>query len=98
MPFALAQRAQENFVAPCADPGLTIGRDIGADHDAERSLDRSPAGEGLAVGRGVTARAVARERQVPPPLYLSEILRVEAGPGFVGLRPPARRQAESDEE
>ena len=48
MPFALAQRAHEQLVAPGADPGLAIGRDVGSHHDAERSLDRPAAGERLA--------------------------------------------------
>ncbi len=48
MPLALAQRTQKKLVAPRADPGLAIGRDVGPHHVAERSLDRPPAGERLA--------------------------------------------------
>src|SRR6202000_1205472 len=98
IPLALAQGAHERLIAPDANAGFEIGRDIGPDHDAKRSLDRTAAGEGLArAGDGVTARAVASDSAIPPPLDLAEILRIETCPDFV-LRAARRHEARRDDQ
>ena len=46
---ALAHGALESRIGPCADSGLDIRRDVGRVNDAERRLERAPAGIGDAA-------------------------------------------------
>ena len=60
---AAGQGADELVVGPGADPGLLIRRDVGGDDNAERGLDRAPAGKiatASAVWQPVQSPATAR--------------------------------------
>ena len=62
------------------------------------SIGRPPAKGWLSPGHSVTARAVAGDGEIPPPLDLAEILRVQARPDFVRLRASGRDQARRDDQ
>jgi nicotinate-nucleotide adenylyltransferase len=61
---ALAQRACEGLLAPGADSGLHIRRDIGRINHAKGRFQRPPAGQGLAARFGVADGAIAESRQL----------------------------------
>lgn len=66
---AVAQGAQELSLAPAPDPGLAIGRDVGAVESAERRRDRPPAGiRPPAMGAvGMTGDAVGGIGEISTP-------------------------------
>ena len=85
--------------APAPDARIGVGRNIGPDHGAERSLDRPPARIRLARARRiVTARAVANDGEITAALDLAEILRVQVRPDLVQLRATRRDQARGEDE
>ena len=61
---ALAHRALEGGIGPVADAGLDIGRDVGAVDDAERRLQRPPAGIDRAARAGVADHAIAERGEL----------------------------------
>ena len=62
---ALTHGALEGGVGPGADPGLEIGRDVGAVDDPERCLESSAARVESTIGLGVTDGAVAERGKLP---------------------------------
>jgi hypothetical protein len=54
----VGHRSVEIFVAPTADPGIRVGRDVRRRHGAEGGANCSSAGEGRAAGSGVTTPAI----------------------------------------
>src|SRR6185312_13979940 len=61
---AFVHRAVEIVLAPRADAGIRIGRDVGRIDDPERRRYRTPARIGFAARRGVARLAIAGAREV----------------------------------
>src|SRR5688572_8759626 len=62
--LAVVQCVPEVLRAPCADPGFAVGRDVRAEHRAERRVDRNAARVGRAATHRVAAVAVRGAREI----------------------------------
>jgi len=80
---AVAHRAHERGLGPCADARVAVGRDVRAVDRAERRFDAPPAGERGATGRGVARPAIADRLQLRT---VQDDRRVERGAGRCGRR------------
>ena len=65
---ALAHRALEGGVGPCANAGPGVGGDVGGDNGAELRLEGAATGEGRAIVADVADIAGASRRRQPPAL------------------------------